>query len=150
MGNIIRSPLAEALFNHYIADRGLQAEYQADSAGTDSWHVGEEPDSRMRQTAAQYGLTYTHQARQFHPSDFESFDLIIAMDASNKADILELARSSDYRKKVRLMRDFDPLEGAGRAVPDPYYGGQQGFEITYSIIDRSVKTLIAALQDDSI
>jgi protein-tyrosine phosphatase len=145
LGNIIRSPLAEHLFRQQIEREGRSSEYQADSAGTAAWHVGEAPDPRMRKTAEGHGLSYTGQARQVEPQDFEDFDLIIAMDSSNFKNLLELTQSDGQRAKVRLMREFDS-QADEMDVPDPYYGGSEGFENTFEIVRRSVEGLVAALE----
>lgn len=146
LGNIIRSPLAEHAFRQAAEQAGLADRYQADSAGTAGWHTGEEPDPRMRQTAAVHGLNYTGRARQVSERDFHEYDLIVAMDSSNYRSLSELAGSEQARKKIRLMREFDP-QADGMDVPDPYYGGQEGFENTYQIVRRSVDGLLEALED---
>jgi protein-tyrosine phosphatase len=146
LGNIIRSPLAENMFKKISEETGLDSKYSADSAGTSSWHVGEPPDVRMRRTAAQQGWEYDGRARRFEPEDFERFDLIIAMDRSNRDDLLALASSRDKRAKVHLLRSFDPESVPDAGVPDPYHGGREGFERTYRIVERSVRGLIDALE----
>lgn len=145
LGNIIRSPLAEHLFRQRVEQDGQSSAFQADSAGTAAWHVGEAPDPRMRKTAEGHGLSYSGQARQVHSEDFEQFDLIIAMDSSNFKNLLELAENEQQRNKVRLMREYDP-QADDMDVPDPYYGGADGFEETFEIVRRSVDGLFEALQ----
>lgn len=147
LGNIVRSPLAEHLFRRLVRERGLHDSYEAASAGTGSWHVGEPPDPRMRRVAARRGLDYTGAACQFQPDDLDSCDLIIAMDRSNRESILRMARSEEQRRKVRLMREFDPHAGTHAEVPDPYYGGVDGFERVYDIVERSVEGLLQALEN---
>lgn len=120
--------------------------YLVDSAGTADWHEGEPPDSRMRRTAAAHGLRYSGEAREVKVNDLVEFDLIIAMDQSNVADLLNLAASPEEEAKIRLLREFDPLAGPGEGVPDPYYAGAEGFEHTYHIVERAVRGLIAALE----
>ncbi len=146
LGNIVRSPLAEALFRRKAEERGLADRYEVDSAGTGAWHVGEPPDPRMRRVAAEHGLRYDHRARQFRRSDFEHFDWIIAMDYDNRAHLLSLARGAEEQRKIRLLREFDPQDGTGKDVPDPYYGGLDGFERVYRIVERSVAGLLDALE----
>ncbi len=147
LGNIVRSPLAEALFRHYAQQRGLAQRYEADSAGTGGWHVGEGPDPRMVRVAARHGLHYDHRARQFHPRDFERFDLILVMDYDNWAHLMALAGGEPrYQRKIRFLREFDPQGGPRAEVPDPYYGGLEGFERVYAVIDRSVQGLLDALE----
>ncbi len=146
LGNIVRSPLGENMFKHLAQQAGLQDQYQVDSAGTGSWHVGESPDRRMRQVAARKGLKYDGSARQFRPSDFDKFDLIIAMDTDNRGNLMRLARTPDQENKIHLMREFDPLGTPRASVPDPYYGGIDGFEEVYKIVERSCKGLLDALE----
>lgn len=145
-GNIIRSPLAENLFKKLAEESGLDSKYSVDSAGTSSYHVGQSPDARMRRTAAEHGLEYDGQARQVEAHDLERFDLILAMDRHNLNDLLALAASEDERAKVRMMRSFDPDSEPDASVPDPYYGGQEGFRQTYRIVERSVSGLLKALE----
>lgn len=148
LGNIVRSPLAENMFRHHAENQGLAANYAVDSAGTSAYHVGEQPDSRMREVARKRGLEYSGSARQFQPEDFEQFDLIIAMDQDNRRQLQKLAASPEQEKKIRLMREFDPQAGGDQGVPDPYYGGIQGFERVYDIIHRSTKELLKKLEED--
>ncbi len=145
LGNIIRSPLAEHLFSDLASRAGVVGRYVVDSAGTAGWHSGESPDPRMVQTAMQHGLTLGGMARQVHPSDLETFDLILAMDESNRQDLLELARTPEQQRKIRLLREFDPQRG-DPDVPDPWYGGQDGFEQAYQIVERSVQALLEAME----
>ncbi len=146
LGNIVRSPLAENLFRHKVAQAGLDDWYTADSAGTAAYHIGEPPDERMRQVAAGRGLNYSGAGRQFGAADFEEFDLILAMDATNQADILRLAMGEAQRAKVRLMRSYDSVSQPGDPVPDPYYGGLAGFEEVYDILDRATDELLRQLE----
>jgi len=150
LGNIVRSPLAENLFLHLAERAGHGETYLADSAGTGGWYVGELPDARMRQVATQHGFHYTGHARQFNRMDFERFDLIIAMDRENKADLLDLARNDTERSKIHLLREYDPQGGSNAEVPDPYYGGMDGFERVYQIIERSCQGLLDALEEERI
>lgn len=146
LGNIIRSPLAENLFRHLTEEAGLNGKYEADSAGTGAWHAGEAPDARMRRTAARHGLKYTGEARQVRLSDFDRFDLILAMDTENRQDLRARARKPGQARKIRLLRDFDPTAGRNASVPDPYYGGDEAFEQTYAIVETAVRGLIEALE----
>lgn len=145
LGNICRSPLAEGVFqskaSHLIDDSFL-----VDSAGTGAWHVGEKPDSRMRQTATDYGVSLEHlRARKFRVDDFDQFDLILAMDKQNRQDILSLARTDADREKVKLFRAYDPTPEDGN-VPDPYYGGTDGFHNVFRIVDRTTEALLTDLK----
>lgn len=147
LGNIVRSPLAENLFLHLADERGFGQNYEVDSAGTSAWHVGEPPDARMRRIAAQHGLHYDGRARQFKRNDFERFDLVVAMDRENLEDLISLSMRPADREKIRMLREFDPLGGDQAAVPDPYYGGIDGFMETYDVIQRSCIGLLKALED---
>ncbi len=150
LGNIVRSPLAENMFRHLAEQAGVGQSYEVDSAGTSAWHVGEQPDARMRRVAAQHGLKYAGSARQFQRQDFSTFDWIIAMDASNRENLLRLASSDAERRKVRQMREFDSLGSPNAPVPDPYYGGIDGFEEVFQIVQRACKGLLDALEDGTI
>lgn len=147
LGNIIRSPLGEALFHQIAEKNGLKDKYEADSAGIGHWDVGEPPDPRMQRVAARHGLVYSHRARQFQLDDFERFDLILAMDRENRDALLRMARKPEHRNKVRMLREFDPEGGPNLIVPDPYYDGPDAFEEVYEIIERSVKGLIRELEN---
>lgn len=150
LGNIVRSPLAENMFRHKAGQAGVGHKYEVDSAGTSAYHVGESPDPRMRRVAGRRGLVYDGRARQFEPQDLERFDLIIAMDAENASNVLRSARTAEQREKVRRMREFDPQGGPEASIPDPYYGGLQGFEKVYDIMERSVDGLLDALENDEL
>lgn len=150
MGNIIRSPLAENLFLREIVSLGLAEKYAAASAGTDSYHVGQHPDARMRQVAAGRGFIYDGRARQLEYRDFGRFDLILVMDQENLASVQNLASTPQDRQKIHLLREFDPQGGPGFEVPDPYYGGPDGFERVYDIVERSVKGSLVALETGKI
>ena len=137
-GNIIRSPLAEHMFRHQAEKAGLDQQFEVDSAGTSSYHIGEQPDRRMRKTAAGHGLEYSGSARQIKPNDLEEFDLIIAMDNSNHRNLMAMTNNADQEEKIHFMREWDPQASGDMDVPDPYYGGMDGFERTYRIVERSV------------
>jgi len=146
LGNIIRSPLAARLFEHVAEQEGVGEKYRVDSAGTGGWHAGEGPDERMVRTAARRGFHYTNAARQVKRNDLDDFDVIIAMDLENRADLERLAANDKQRAKIRLLRHFDPEAEGDVAVPDPWYGGPAGFNEAYDIIERSVRSLLAALE----
>jgi protein-tyrosine phosphatase len=150
LGNIVRSPLAENMFRQKAGQAGLGHKYEVDSAGTSAYHVGESPDARMHRVASRHGLDYDGRARQFEPQDLERFDLIIAMDAENASSVLRMALTPAHRDKVRRMREFDPQGGPQASIPDPYYGGMQGFEKVYDIVERSVDGLLNALENDEL
>ena len=146
LGNIVRSPLAENLFRHLVEQANLEEKYETDLAGTSGWHVGERPDSRMRQIALSHGLRYRGRSRQFKPKDFDRFDLVIAMDSSNLRSLLGMTRTPEEQDKVHMMRVFDPQAGPNDPVPDPYYGGIDGFEEVYRIVERACHGLLEALE----
>jgi protein-tyrosine phosphatase len=145
LGNIIRSPLAEKLFEHVADEAGVGEKYRVDSAGTANYHVGQAPDERMVRTAARRGFHYTGAGRQFTAADLDAFDLIIPMDLENKSDIQRQARP-EQRSKIHLLRQFDPDADGHIAVPDPWYDGPRGFENVYDIIERSVRGLLHELE----
>ena len=141
LGNICRSPTAEAAVREAAADPGVDVE--VDSAGTGAWHVGNPPDRRMTAAAAEDGLELAGQARQVTVDDFREFDLVVAMDGSNHADLLRLAPDDDARARVRLFREY--AGEAGEGVPDPYYGGPDGFREVVDIVRRAARGLVDAV-----
>lgn len=146
LGNIIRSPLAATFFEREVKARGLDGKYEADSAATSDYEIGQPPDPRMLRTAARHGFHYKHTARQVERSDVEEADVIIVMDLENKADVEAIARKPEQSAKIHLLREFDPEADGAVAVPDPWYDGPQGFEHVYDIIERSVRGLLRALE----
>ncbi len=138
LGNICRSPTAEAVFRKIAEDEGHR--FTLDSAGTGSWHTGESPDPRMVEAGARRGYRLAGSARQVRPQDFHDFDLILAMDRDNLRD-LERQRPSEPTADLRLFRDFDPEE-PGTDVPDPYYGGEDGFDRVVRIVERTSRNLL--------
>jgi protein-tyrosine phosphatase len=145
-GNIIRSPLAESMFRHLAEQKGLVHKYQLSSAGTSAYHVGEPPDRRMRQVAAKHGFEYSGQAKQFIRQDLENYDLLVVMDKDNLRIIESMAQNETQLNKIRMMREFDSQGSADQDVPDPYYGGVEGFEVTYQIVKRSCEGLLEYLE----
>lgn len=134
LGNICRSPSAENLMNYLIAERQLTGSVICDSAGTSSYHIGSPPDRRMAAAAKkQLGMTLTGRARQFESTDFQHFDWILAMDQDNYRDILALAPDESYYAKVKLICDFC-RHHEDREVPDPYYGGEAGFQYVIELL----------------
>lgn len=136
LGNICRSPLAEAIFKHKVKARGWEQWIEADSCGTANYHIGDSPDPRTIANASKNGVMIDHCGRQLSIEDLNDFDYILAMDNSNYNNILRLPGSDAYAHKVQLMRNFDPA-GKGE-VPDPYYGGEKGFQEVFDILDRSM------------
>lgn len=141
LGNICRSPMAEGILKHELAQRGLVA--RVDSAGTSGWHQGELPDERAIETCRRYGIDITDQrSRPFEAEDFDRFDLIYAMDQDNFRNILRMTNYEDHREKVHLiMNTVKP--GANQSVPDPYYGGDSGFEKVYNMLKQAAEAIIA-------
>jgi protein-tyrosine phosphatase len=144
LGNICRSPAAEGVFRHLVAEAGLAQDFVIDSAGTGSWHIGEAADDRMRVAAQRRGIRLSSIARQVVPTDFEDFDWILAMDGSNLQHLQRLAHANHHHK-IRKFRDFDP-EGRGADVPDPYYGDHDGFAEVLDIVTRTSHALLARLR----
>ncbi len=140
LGNICRSPMAEGVFHHVAMNRGLIPPVEVDSAGTGSWHIGDPPDSRAQHAAATRGVDISaQQARQIHVRDFEVFDLIVAMDRSNVENLQSLAPQG-LHGKIRLFLEFAPVAGA-LEVPDPYYGGEAGFDHALDLIEAAAHGL---------
>lgn len=147
LGNICRSPMAEAVMDKMLAASGLNGRFSSDSAGIGGWHIGTLPDVRMRRCAAAHGYSLTHRARQFDPaSDFSSSYLIVAMDADNRRDLLSMARIDADREKVVMMADFFSPSVSYTSVPDPYYGDEEDFETALSLIEEGCRGLISRLQ----
>jgi protein-tyrosine phosphatase len=143
LGNICRSPSAENIMNHLIDQAGLSDEIVCDSAGTSSYHIGSPPDRRMNAAAvAKLGITLRGRARQFIKADFQDFDLILAMDRDNYDDIIALDPTGQYHNKVHLMCEFCSRHKL-KEVPDPYYGGTEGFN---QVIDLLVDACEGLLQ----
>ncbi len=133
MGNICRSPTAEAIMRHLVHQADLDEHIEVDSAGTGAWHVGEDRDPRSHEVAERRGMPLSGVARQFVRSDFARFDYVLGLDRENRADLRRLAPDDTARAKVHLLRDFDPRSPADSDVPDPYYGGPAGFEKVFDI-----------------
>lgn len=145
LGNICRSPLADGLLRKKAASENLNI--IVDSAGTSGLHAGEAPDLRMQKTAADKGTPIGFlRARQFQIEDFDTFDIIYAMDQSNQNTILRLARTESDKTKVKLiLNEIQP--GSDLEVPDPYYGGQQGFENVYTLLDKATDRIIEKIKN---
>lgn len=134
MGNICRSPTAEGVFNKLLADMKTLDRFHVDSAGTHAYHVGESPDSRAQQTARQRGVNLSQiRARKVAASDFDEFDYILAMDTDNYQILLE-ACPDEHQHKVKLFLEFAPQRDEDN-VPDPYYGGQNGFDHVFDLVE---------------
>jgi len=148
MGNICRSPAAEGIFNKLVSDVKLENKIITDSAGTIDYHAGELPDIRMRKHALQRGYVLDSRARQFNPKqDFDEFDFIITMDNANYNDIIRLDIDKLYRNKIFKMADFYSDKNV-KEVPDPYNGGNAGFEKVLDILEDSTKHLLKKIRTD--
>lgn len=142
LGNICRSPMAEAVFNDLLKKDGLDDSISADSAGTSDYHIGSPPDERTLEVVRLKGLSLDHLGRQLASQDFEEFDYIIAMDESNLANIRDLEKKAgDNKYQLFLMRAFDDSPG-DMNVPDPYWGGERGFLDVHEIVLRSCQNLL--------
>ena len=147
LGNICRSPLAEAIFKNKIQKNGLDTLIEADSCGTSNYHIGDAPDDRTVLNALKNGISIHHIGRQLSSQDLDTFDFILAMDQSNYRNILKLDASSKHAYKIKLMRSFDPEPGD--EVPYPYYGGERGFQEVFEMLDRSTDAFLEFLIKNS-
>lgn len=137
LGNICRSPMAEGLFIHLVNEAGLSEKIKVESAGTSGWHMGELPDERMAETAKGHGITLPSRSRKVQHDDFLEFDYIVPMDESNLLDLQKVATHvANPKAAIIKMRFFDEM-GLNEDVPDPYYGGQGGFEDVYQMLLRA-------------
>ncbi|MEU9520245.1 low molecular weight protein-tyrosine-phosphatase [Streptomyces sp. NPDC048224] len=147
-GNICRSPMAEAVFRARVADAGLNDLVEADSAGTGGWHEGEGADPRTVAVLTESGYGLDHTARQFQQSWFSRLDLVVALDAGHLRALRRLAPTEQDAAKVRLLRSYDPAaDGGDLDVPDPYYGGQDGFEECLEMVEAASDGLLAAVRE---
>jgi protein-tyrosine phosphatase len=142
LGNICRSPTAEAVMKHLVKQAGLERVIQIESAGTGDWHVGEPRDRRSQQTALARGVPLAGRAQHFTAADFERFDYVIAMDGSNLADLRQMAPGPEALAKLSRLRAGDG------DVPDPYYGGAHGFEEVFDICQAACAELLARLRSE--
>jgi protein-tyrosine phosphatase len=144
LGNICRSPMAEGVFRRVAEEEGVIDRFEIDSAGLGNWHVGQAPDSRAQAAAGTRGVDISGQcARQVRRDDFSRFDLLLAMDRSNYADLTRLA-PKEARAKVRHFLDFAPHVGT-KDVPDPFFGGPEGFDHALDLIEEAAHGLLAEL-----
>lgn len=142
LGNICRSPLAEAIFNQKIKELGMEQKFHSDSAGTSDYHIGELPDERTLSCARKYNLSINHRGRQVNRTDFRDFDYIVAMDKNNIQDLNQMKEFFRFHEKdIYLLRDFAKVS-KGMSVPDPYYGGAERFEEIYEILVEAIDGFI--------
>ena len=148
LGNICRSPTAHAMFEHLVQEAGLSSRIEVDSAGTGDWHIGHPPDKRATATAKARGIDMTHlRARQFCREDFLEFDYVLAMDNSNLSDMRAL-EPAEHQAHVGLFLDF-ASRFSEREVPDPYYGGDDGFEHVFDLVEDASRGLLKKIQEAS-
>jgi low molecular weight protein-tyrosine phosphatase len=144
MGNICRSPTAEGVVRHLLTSRAPHLDVEIDSAGTHGYHIGEPPDRRSIAAARRRGIDLSHlRARMVRSEDFTHYDLILAMDEDNLRALKQQAPSETHTR-IRLLMDFAP-EATARAVPDPYYGGSQGFEHVLDLLEEAAEGLLQEL-----
>jgi protein-tyrosine phosphatase len=147
-GNICRSPMAEIVFRARVAEAGLDGLVEVDSAGTGGWHEGDGADPRTVAVLEDNGYATGHTARQFQPSWFSRLDLVVALDSGHLRALRRLAPTEQDAQKVRLLRSYDPAAGDDLDVPDPYYGGAEGFEECLEMVEAASAGLLAAVRED--
>lgn len=148
LGNICRSPLADGLMRKKVIDNNLDV--YVDSAGTTGIHTGESPDARMCNTAKSFGTPIDDlKARKFVIEDFDTFDYIFVMDKSNKSNLLQMARNEDDKKKIQLILNISN-PGENLEVPDPYYGGEDGFIAVYHLLDEATDRIIEKIKNNEL
>ncbi|MFI1419787.1 low molecular weight protein-tyrosine-phosphatase [Streptomyces sp. NPDC020731] len=146
-GNICRSPMAESVFRARVAEAGLDGPVEVDSAGTGGWHEGEGADPRTVTVLRENGYGTGHTARRFDPSWFARLDLVIALDSGHLRALRRLAPTDRDADKVRLLRSYDPAAGDDPDVPDPYYGGADGFNECLEMVEAASTGLLAAVRE---
>lgn len=145
LGNICRSPAAEGVMAHMVREAGMEREFVIDSAGIGGWHIGQLPDSRMRERGRLRGYRFDSRARQISRRDFDDFDMILVMDSDNYRAVTSLAPDERARRKVRMLVDFLPEGEAVAAVPDPYYGGISDFDYALTLVEKACGGLLKAV-----
>lgn len=144
LGNICRSPAADGVMRQKAAQAGL--DLTIDSAGIGGWHIGQLPDSRMRQCGRKRGYDLSHHARQIRTADFTDFDIIFGMDAQNMADLRDMAPTPEAKAKIRLMADYLVEHKGQKSIPDPYYGDERDFELALDLVEDAVDGIINQLK----
>ena len=147
LGNICRSCTAEEIFRTITQKEDAERLFKVDSAGIIDYHEGELPDARMRRHAAQHGYQLTHRSRPVSQEDFKRFDLIAAMDESNREKLLRIAPSEEARKKIVMMASYLKHHPEHHVIPDPYYGGEEGFELVIELLEDACQSLYDSLKD---
>ncbi|MCP4759212.1 MAG: low molecular weight phosphotyrosine protein phosphatase [Planctomycetes bacterium] len=141
MGNICRSPMAEAIFRHHANESGMLDQFEIDSAGTGGWHAGDSPDSRMCATAEARGITMDGLARQIRRRDLHDFDYVLCMDSDNLSGVRELGEGTAVVERMLEYHHSDKHH----EVPDPYYGGGEGFNLVFDLLDTACRGLLESL-----
>ncbi|MET7575593.1 low molecular weight protein-tyrosine-phosphatase [Streptomyces sp. NPDC005492] len=147
-GNICRSPMAESVFRARVAEAGLDGLIEVDSAGTDGWHEGDGADPRAVAVLEEHGYGTNHVARRFQASWFSRLDLVIALDTGHRKALRRLAPTERDAQKIRLLRSYDPAAGDDLDVPDPYYGGLDGFEECLEMVEAASEGLFAVVREE--
>lgn len=151
LGNICRSPAAQAVFQSMVNRRDLNSQIEVDSCGTSGYHEGEKADARMIKAAKSRGIEVTSLSRKFQKSDFRKFDYLIVMDDANLENIKALDLSNEYTAKIHKMTDFCSSKfNEYNKVPDPYYGGENGFELVLDLLEDSCEKLLNDIIDNNI
>jgi protein-tyrosine phosphatase len=152
LGNICRSPTAEGVMRGLVEEAGLSTRIEVESAGTGDWHVGEGPDERAAAAAARRGVTLAGSARRVEPADLDAYDYLIAMDRDNLAELRRLASGPHHEVKLGLLREHDEIAAAAGEleVPDPYFGGPDGFEVVLDTVEAACRGLLARIADERI
>jgi len=148
LGNICRSPTAEGIFRKLVREAGLDDRISIESRGTGDWHTGEPADARARAAAKARGIVLDGVAERFDRREFAHFDYVLSMDTRVLAELRRLARTDDERGRVHNFRAFDPDSPPDAAVPDPYYGGADGFEEVFDICDAGCRGLLDHLRTE--
>jgi protein-tyrosine phosphatase len=148
LGNICRSPLAEGVFRHVVEEAGLGDRFVIDSAGTSAFHTGDAPDPRTSEVARRRGLTLEHSARQILLEDMEAFDYVLVMDGSNLARVQRIRERLTDGAEVHLLRSFDAAADGDLEVPDPYFGGPDGFEDVHDMVERACRGLLRHIRQE--
>ncbi len=145
LGNICRSPLGEGILAHRLDEEDLSNRVRVDSAGTGAWHQGEPPDPRSTEVAMRHGIVLRGRARRVSVEDFHEFDYILAMDSTNLRDLRHLEAQGEGGALLTLFREFDPHQEGDLDVPDPYYGGPEGFDLMFDMVDRTCAAFVEHL-----
>ncbi|MGJ8673894.1 low molecular weight protein-tyrosine-phosphatase [Rubritalea sp.] len=141
LGNICRSPAGENIFRHAVKQAGVADQWEIDSSGTEAWHTGKGPDARMTKTLESRGIEVTGKARQISEQDLQDFDLILTMDNENFANVCKLDTKGHYGGKIKKFTSFCK-QHTETEVPDPYYGGQDGFELVADMLEDGCTSII--------